>query len=151
MKSLMILFGSIYVGLSYANVTCYLNVVKGSCWNNSNVDVSIIDSDLNKTIAHAQIKKDTGWQRVSFPCRPNQTLYYSAVYSPVFWEADKGKVYNAKQYWSLPKQLKAGDVAWELTICFPKDFSGVPLPPTGSGECACQYNLVTPLKLKEKN
>lgn len=102
-----------------------------------------------KQLAQATVEKNAKWKRISFSCQPAETLHYKAVFSPIFWQSEKGKVYNATQFWSLPAKLKAGDVAWELTICFPKDFSGVPFPPTATGNCKCQYDQVTPLKHKK--
>ncbi|WP_367607186.1 hypothetical protein [Legionella sp. W05-934-2] len=148
MKYFYALFLPFVMEISYADVTCYLNIVKDSCWNDFNVNVVAIDTSNRSQVAQATIAKGSKWTRVSFKCNPGQTLLYNATFTPAFWEADKDKVYHATQYWSLPNQLNPGDVAWELTICFPSSFSGVPFPPTAGSDCACQYDQIQPLKLK---
>lgn len=149
MKLLTALFVFVFMGIcSAADVTCYLNIVKNSCWNEYDVNIIVEDMTQRKPLSKVVLPKNTKWKRVSFNCSPGQTIHYLATFSPAFWEALKGKTYFSKQYWSLPSELTPGDVAWELTICFPKEFSGVPFPPTAGQDCKCQTNLITPLKLE---
>lgn len=133
---------------TYADVTCYLDLVKDSCWNQFNVTITATDMNARQQLVKETVGQSKKWKRVAFKCKPGQTLYYSATFSPVFWQDLDDKVYYATKYWSLPNKLKKGDAAWEIKICFPKDFSGVPYPPEVGSNCRCQYDAITPLILK---
>ena len=64
---------------------------------------------------------------------------YVARYTPVFWQSDIGKTYDAQHSWSLPDEVNPGDMAWNVSVCFPADFSLVPMPPQATNNCKCDF------------
>ena len=122
---------------------CYITLVKGACWKNYDVNLYVSSpTNQDKQIVTLTAPKGKNWSRATFDCHPKQTLKLTADFSPVFWASDKGKIYNSLNYWNLPDSIKPGEKAWNVTMCFPKQFSEVPRPPEGSGKCACDLESV---------
>jgi hypothetical protein len=126
--------------------TCYVTLVKDSCWTSYNVTVDVLEAASDKTILTMTVPEGKSWVRESFNCEPGQKLVYRAQFSPVFWESEKGKTYPAKSYWSLPGTINAGETAWEVPICYPEAFAAVPLPPKATSNCRCDFSAVPALK-----
>lgn len=124
---------------------CYLTAVKDSCWGNYDVTVSVSDANTNQMLISSIISKGSNWQRVPFTCNPGQTLNFQATFSPVFWQSDATTIFYIKQYKILPAVVSTGQTAWDISICFSKDFSEVPLPPEATGECSCDMSNIPPL------
>lgn len=133
----------------WAAITCYYTLVKDNCWTKYDVSVDIMDAATNKILKTITVPNGKSWSRQTFPCDPGQKLIYRAQFSPVFWESDKGKTYMAKNYWSLPNSFNPGDSAWNVTVCYPNDFSLVPLPPDASGNCSCDFNGIPEISPKK--
>jgi hypothetical protein len=134
----IILSTSIYTS-SYA-IQCFFTMVKDSCWKDYNLSVDLINAKTGKNILTVLIPQGQLWIRQPFKCSAGDTLSLQATFNPAFWESDADKVYSGQHYWGLPKVLQEGEVAWNVTICYPKEFSAVPLPPDASGNCGCNVN-----------
>lgn len=131
-------------------LTCYYTLAKDNCWLKYNVSVDVLDAMTNKSLATFVVPAGKAWGRVTFPCETNgQKLIYHAQFSPSFWESEKGKVYSARNYWSLPNGVQPGDSAWNVPVCFPADFSEVPLPPEATGSCKCDFSTIPDIPPKQ--
>jgi hypothetical protein len=127
---------------------CYLSVVKSSCWNDYNVSIDLIDVSNEKNITHVAIPQDKLWGRESFECSPRQTFRFEAQFNPDIWENDAQKKFKGKRYWSLPLSTDQA-VAWNITICYPDDFSEVPTPRV-AGKCGCDRSILPTLPIPDK-
>ena len=125
--------------------SCFLTMVKDSCWTNYDVSVTVKNTATNAPVAMITIPKDKSWAREEVTCQPMESFSMEASYSPVFWESDEGKVYPARREWLLPKEIEKGQTAWSLTVCYPAEFSEVPLPPDAKGNCACDTSVIPPV------
>lgn len=123
-------------------ITCYYTLAKDSCWTNYDVSVDIISAKNRRTVATVTVPKGKQWTRQIFPCEPAEILTYIARFSPVFWQSDIGKTYSAHNYWTLPDKVNAGDAGWNVSVCYPADFSLVPLPPTATNNCRCDFSSI---------
>ncbi len=126
--------------------SCYYTVAKEDCWKDYDVNVSIIDTVDDKLIAVVKVPKGEAWTRIRFDCQPKQTFKYTATYSPEFWKNQEGKVYLGKKTISLPTEVKPGEAAWHIRLCFSDAFTAVPLPPTANKTCKCDWTKVPELK-----
>ena len=105
----------------------------------------IIDEDTKKQVTMVEIPKNEFWGRQTFNCEPGQKLMSQAIYDPIFWDSEKGKVYTSKRFLALPTSIKPDDKAWNISVCFPNDFSSVPFPPDANGNCGCDFSKVPPV------
>lgn len=129
--------------------SCFFTFVKDSCWKSYDVTVTVTDPNTEKNILTLTVPKNTAWGRVAFDCEPNEKMFYNATFSPTFWEGTEGHVYRAKQFWMLPKAPNPGETAWEVKVCYPRDFAEVPFPPTAmNGNCKCDFNSIPPIPPK---
>lgn len=122
--------------------TCYYTLAKDSCWTNYNVSVEVQDASTLKSLLTLDVPAGKQWGRGSFECNPMQSLVYIAQFSPVFWQNDKGKTYSALRNWVLPQKINPGELAWTIPVCYPADFSQVPLPPDAKGNCKCDFTNI---------
>lgn len=143
---------SIAMGVSsqVSALDCFLTVVKDSCWTDFDVNVKMTNADEGKQILSITVPKGKSWSREKFTCDAGESLSYMATFSPVFWAADKGKQYPGIKFWKLPEQMKAGDTAWNITVCYPEQFSEVPLPPSARGTCKCDARNIPAVVVPEK-
>ena len=123
-------------------ITCYMTIAKDSCWTKYDVEVQVIESATDTLITTVKIPKGEHYSRQTFPCKPALKMNYVARFSPVFWQTDKGKSYNALRAWSLPEKVNPSDTAWNVSVCYPSDFALVPFPPEGDGKCACDFKSI---------
>ncbi|MFJ1268278.1 hypothetical protein ACD661_06895 [Legionella lytica] len=131
-------------------ITCYYTLAKDNCWLKYDVTVEVLDAISAKELTTITVPAGQAWGRVTFPCETNgQKLMYRARYSPYFWESEKGKVYSAKNYWSLPNEVKPGDSAWNVSVCYPSDFAAVPLPPEATNNCQCDFSNIPVIPPKQ--
>ena len=131
-------------------IMCYFTLVKDNCWIKYNVSVDVMDAVTAKVLTTVTVPAGKPWARVTFPCETNgQKLMYHAQFTPSIWESEKGKVYSARNYWSLPNEVNAGDSAWNVSVCYPSDFSEVPLPPEASGTCKCDFSVIPDIPPKQ--
>ncbi len=125
---------------------CFITLVKDNCWTDYNVTLTLTDARAVKTIATITALQGKTWDRVAFECQPAEAISLKAAFTPVFWEADLGKVYPTRHDWLLPEAIAKGDTAWNIPLCFPADFAEVPLPPNVSGNCKCDMDKVPAIK-----
>lgn len=138
----------VLMGFQVHAFSCYLTMVKDSCWTDYTVSVNVIHDADKKVITNVQIPQGESWARQEFVCQPGEILSLQATFSPVFWAQDVGKVYSAQHNWQLPSEVKDGDTAWNLTVCYPESFSEVPFPPNAAGNCQCNTKIIPPVKPK---
>jgi hypothetical protein len=122
--------------------SCYFTMAKGKCWSKYDVSVNVLDSATNKILTTVDAPKGQLWAREKFDCNAAEKLMYIGKFAPFFWERDVGKTYLAQHYWALPGEIKPGDLAWNISVCFPVDFSLVPTPPEDDGHCACDFTAI---------
>lgn len=130
-------------------ITCYYTLAKDNCWNKYNVTVDVMDASTDKILTSVTVPEGQSWTRQTFPCEPGQKLMYRAHFSPMIWESEQGKLYKAKNYWFLPKTVNPKDSAWNLNVCYPSDFSQVPLPPEATGNCQCDLKSIPEIPPKK--
>ena len=139
------------IGIPEASAfTCFLTLVKNSCWVDYNVNVDVTDASTSKSILTGTVLKGKLWSRTKFACEAGQAFNYTATFSPIIWESDKGKHYPGKSTWSLPAEIKKGDTAWNITVCYPEEFSEVPYPITNVTKCVCNNQNLPPVPAPEK-
>lgn len=150
-KSAVILLSAMFIRPLWA-FTCYYTFAKANCWTKYNVTVDVIDAKSTKVLTTVTVPAGKSWTRASFNCETNgQTLMYRAQFSPVIWDNDKGKVFYAKNYLSLPHEVNPKDSAWNISVCYPKDFSQVPIPPNATYDCACDFSTIPVIKMRQLN
>lgn len=128
---------------------CYYTLAKDNCWNTYDVAVDIIDGKSGAILTTVEVPKGESWTRTSFSCEPLQPLVYKARFSPVFWEQDKGKSYFSLNSWVMPETINPGDSAWNVSVCYPADFSQVPMPPEATGNCKCDFTVIPQIPPKQ--
>ena len=144
-KSLILLLG-LLCSVQAQAFPCFLTLVKDRCWANYSVSVVATNPGTDKQVVTASVLQGKSWDRQKFDCQPSEGIVFNATFTPVFWASDTGKVYPSKRNWYLPEAIKKGDTAWNLTICYPSEFSGVPLPPDASGNCGCNTDEIPAIK-----
>lgn len=122
--------------------TCYYTLAKDNCWKSYEVSVDVLDGTTGRILTTVTVPKDKLWERQTFSCEASQTLVYSARFSPIFWETDKGKVYASTRSWPLPRVINPGDSAWNVSVCYPADFAAVPMPPQATSDCKCDFESI---------
>lgn len=116
---------------------CFITISKDSCWTSYTVMVDVLDGKTQNIITTITIPKGESWSRARFDANPEQVFMLRAKFEPAFWKSEEGKQYYAKRYWLLPKQVEDNMKAWHISICYPENFSGVPLPPGAHSKCTC--------------
>lgn len=148
-NKLLIIISSLVLSSPVWAFSCYYNLAKGSCWTNYNLSVDVTDATTSTLLFTIQIPAGKSWAQKEFTCQPAQKLMYQARFTPVFWESDKDKIYTAVRYWFMPGEIKPGDSAWTIPVCFPKEFAEVPYPPDAkSGNCECDFSVIPEVKPK---
>ncbi len=126
---------------------CYFTLLKDSCWTNYNVTVTVADGVTGDKLITLTVPKDKSWERKKFTCKAGQILQYTAQFSPVFWQNQQDKVYPAKHNLYLPKTIdKTKEIAWNLPVCFGREFAGIPFPPDAEGSCKCDFTTIPPIQ-----
>lgn len=146
MQRLLILLLGVGFTVQVQAFPCFLTMVKDSCWGDYNVTVVATDGSTGKQITTVVVPQGQSWSRVQFDCQPAEAISFIATFTPVIWESDKGKSYAAQRQWTLPEVIKQGDTAWNITMCYPAEFSEVPLPPTANNNCKCNTDDIPAVK-----
>lgn len=145
LKILMMLCG-VCLSVQVQAFPCFLTLVKDSCWTNYDLTVIVTDRSTEKQVMTIAVPQGQSWSRQKFECQPKEGLRFSASFTPVFWESDTGKTYPSRHDWTFPAAIAAGDTAWNMTICYPSEFSGVPFPPDAGGNCKCNTAIIPQVK-----
>lgn len=130
--------------------TCFLTLLKDSCWTDYDITVNMGNAVTGKPVLTLSVPKGKSFSRQEFTCQAGEVFNYTATFSPIFWESDKGKIFKGKRTWSLPNSIKKGDTAWNITICYPDEFSEIPLPPTANSNCQCSSQNLPPVPAPAK-
>ena len=122
-----------------APTECIATATKDSGWANYDVSIDLMDYSTKKLISNLDLKAGNPKQNIApvfttsqtFDCEQHLMIYFKAEYTPVMWEANKGKTYHSSNIWDLTKQLQqlqiqSGATKLEIKINFPQDFVGVP-------------------------
>ena len=124
---------------------CYITIVKDSCWKDYDVSIKVEDVMSEKPITNILIPSGESWKRYEFSCKEKLTIQLKATFSPVIWETDQDKSYLSKSFLSFPDEIKPGQTAWNMTVCYPGQFEGVPTPPDVSAGCRCDTKSIPPV------
>lgn len=124
---------------------CFITMVKDNCWTNYNLNVVVTNPTTGKTVTTVSVPQGTAWARQQFNCQPADVLAFTATFDPVFWQNDVGKTYAAQHEWTLPKNITKGETAWNITVCYPAEFSEVPMPPEAGSNCVCNTKDIPPV------
>lgn len=124
------------------SLTCYITMAKDNCWKDYNVSVEVRSGETTKQIMVLDIPKGKNFARQSFECKPRDTFYYVATFSPVIWERQTGQKYQAKRIWMIPFNIPSDYVLWEVKACYAEDFAQVPIPPEGNADCRCDFSNI---------
>lgn len=116
---------------------CFVTVTKDSCWTQYTVMVDVLNAETNDLLTTVVIPKGESWSRARFDAKDKQRLMLRAKFKPSFWKSEKNKVYYATRYWLLPDAIEGRSSAVHVSVCYSKDFSGVPLPPGADAKCVC--------------
>lgn len=125
---------------------CFITMIKDSCWTNYNLTVTVNNATTGKTVTTVSVPQGTSWARQQFDCQPADVLSYSAIFNPVFWQNDEGKTYAGQNETILPKAIGQGETAWNINLCYPAQFSEVPMPPEADSHCKCVTEGIPPIK-----
>ena len=145
MDRLFIIIFGLFLSIKAMAFPCFLTIVKDSCWTKYDVTVSAVNAGTGKDATSVTVPKSEKWKRVKFSCEPEEILTFKAVFSPVFWKSDEGKIYSSRRDWPFPDKIEKEASAWGVTLCYPKDFSEVPLPPDAVGNCVCDKSGIPPI------
>lgn len=127
------------------SMTCYVTVVKASCWLNYDVHVKVLNGTTSGQLVTVDVPKEQQYARQTFPCNAKQELAFQAMFEPAFWDNERGMIYPGKQFIFLPAVEKTTDQAWNVPVCFPDAFSKTPYPPDAKGVCTCDFSVVPPI------
>lgn len=151
MKRILIgLVGAVLFSSEASAFNCFLTLVKDSCWTDYSVTVDLTNMMTSKSMIKATAPKGKTYIRQAFQCEADTSFDFSATFLPIIWEADKGRVYKGKVSWALPKKLTKGDTAWNITMCFPEQFTAVPAPVTSTGNCICDTTHLPAVPVPDK-
>lgn len=154
MKRIVVLPAILSVALGFSTqasaFTCFLTLLKGSCWTDYDVTVNMSNATTGKPVLTLSVPKGKSYGRQKFTCDAGEEFNYTATFSPIFWQADKGKVFKGKRTWLLPESIKEGDTAWNITLCYPDEFAETPLPPTATSNCQCSSKGIPPVPVPAK-
>ena len=116
---------------------CFVTLMKDRCWANYEVTVGIWDTVHDKLLTSVVVPKGKAWARAQFVCEAKEELRFVAQFSPSIWQNDSGHEYSSSHNWFLPMSIEHHATAWNVPVCYPKDFADVPMPPGDLSNCGC--------------
>ena len=146
MRQIVFMLMGLCVSFQSQAFPCFLTLVKDSCWTNYNVSVVVLNATTGEPINTILVPQGKSWDRLQFDCQPGLQVSFSATFTPIFWANDAGKTYSSQRNWSFPASIAKGDTAWNVTLCYPSEFAGVPLPPDAGSHCSCNTDSIPPVK-----
>jgi hypothetical protein len=145
-KKNIVTLGLLLLSMPLWAVECYFTVAKSSCWLNYDVDVVLTDTLTSQITQTIHIPKGKLYNRAHFQCQPKQVFSAYSQFSPVVWESDKAKKYRAVRFWAMPLTEPQEGAVWSIEICYPTQFSDVPLPKSDQADCHCDFSSIEALK-----
>lgn len=136
------------IGQAFA-VPNVITFVKNNCWLDYQVHFRIHDRTTGKHLGEVVIPKNQAWARVQFDAAENQVLAIQASFSPAIFEADKGRMYPANRFWKMPDNHPIAGSVWTFNVCFDQEFANAPMPPSATGNCACDFSRIPAIVPKE--
>jgi hypothetical protein len=112
-------------------------IVKNSCWKGYSVTVDYVDLRSAQHQQTVSLGPDDMEAKVNFNAEVDKPHQFSAKFSPEIWAGDSKKVFNSTQVWVVPESLPAGKERYEMRLCFPNDFQGVPAQISNVVNCVC--------------
>lgn len=146
---LKVLCMSMFLSANAHAVTCYITMVKASCWKDYDLTVNITDAENGKELGKITVYEGDLWKREKFDCKAGETLALTAKFSPTLWEDDADREYKATRFWKLPKEAGKDAIGWNVTVCYPEWFADVPTPPKSDGDCVCDMQEVPKFKVED--
>lgn len=118
---------------------CVVRLIKTACWKGYQISVQPIDAETEKAMGDP-IVLDKNTYQINAPmvCHPNQSISFKASISPPVW-ANSNTVYLSRNFWRTPRALPPKATQWIVSLCFRRDFSSVPLPPSVKAACQCNF------------
>ena len=138
----LVFFGALFISLKLNAFSCVMTIAKDNCWSNYDVTITVLDLDTHKNITSIVIPKGKTWTKQQFTCQPHQKLMYYATFLPIIWKDDAGKTYRGHSFWALPHSINPGETAWQLNVCYARDFAETPLPVDSRGNCRCDFSQI---------
>ena len=142
MKNVVVFIATLLLTGKALAFDCYFTVAKDNCWSNYQITASVSDAQSHQTLTSLTVPQGQSYGRQLFNCQPGQTLMFTASFSPAIWEGENNKQYNGEQFWVLPAKINAKQSAWEVPVCFSKDFADVPYPQGATSNCACDFKSI---------
>lgn len=150
MRYVVLFLAALFFSTNSLAFTCFLTMVKAPCWKPYALNVELSDAQTGKLIRTTKVAENQLWVRDKFECKPGATLAMEATFSPVFWASDVGRIFKGLRYWKLPDTIiinkKIHETGWNVTVCYPTEFSDVPQPPSSNTNCDCDYSTIPPVK-----
>ncbi len=122
------------------NFVCKLHLAKGECWQDYEVKVQIMNAVTYSVKKEVKLAANEMSKKEEFPCHPREQITFTASYSPEIWQGDKSKLFDTNKIWNTPSSLSETAGAWIVKICYPKQFSEVPLPAGAGKDCKCNFS-----------
>lgn len=142
MLAIIIVLNLLFICKAQA-LSCYITMVKASCWKDFNLNVTVINAESGDKLGEITVPQGQLWDRKEFSCQPGIILALEAKFSPEIWHGDSEKSYKAIRLWRLPKSEDNRDnYSWNFTVCYPEWFSDIPTPPKASIDCKCDMSAV---------
>lgn len=131
-------------------VQCYFTIAKSPCWKDYDIDVTLVDMKKQQEAQKIRVPKDCLYNRANFECSPAEVFSAYAEFLPVVWDQDKGKKYPGVRFWAMPESSPRSGAVWEINICYPGHFSGLPLPKSDVRDCGCDFSQIPAIENQNK-
>jgi len=128
------------------SIPCQILAAKNTCWNKYTVNISYQDAISQKEFQKFSIAKDKSHTTVKFNCIKNAGRMFVSNFTPEIWQGDVHRRFHSKKVWQVPNTVPDDKDFYEIRICFPDDFQGVPIPMGYLENCKCQYPKVAKKK-----
>lgn len=121
---------------------CDIRLTKSNCWYDREVRVQVINgANLEVETMHT-ISADKKYLVIPLNCNKVHRFTLKAAFDPPIWDDDKGRWFNSQRMWVVPNFIPVEQKQWVAEVCFPDDFSGVPLPLEDFTQCECKPIII---------
>ena len=120
-------------------IPCSVHFQKDSCWKDYQITLTAMNAMTHTPLADPLVLEPDVFSKISpLKCESAQPIAFIAKFTPAIWEEQAQKNYHSKAFWVAPDALPTDVSEWELSVCFPRDFVGTPLPLEATGSCVCE-------------
>ncbi|MEE9452204.1 MAG: hypothetical protein V3V61_05545 [Gammaproteobacteria bacterium] len=117
--------------------SCYVKFMKAQCWTEQRVTLHFIEAIEFEGKDKITLPANKFSVRHKFKCDDYDTITFATNFAPPIWEGEEDSWYQSKQVFAVPKDQPT-DEDWEISLCFPYDFSSVPdIPDSDLQACQC--------------